>query len=77
MYMRENGSNEDYVRPGDRMRNSALGLTLELLANDSKALYMYNGLLANNLVADVNEQGNAGTTYLRYCNNNSQSRFQN
>ena len=56
--MRENGSNEDYVQSGDRMRNSALSLTLELVANDSQALY--NGLLARYIVADVNEQGNFG-----------------
>ena len=52
------GGKEDYLRAGDQMRNAALGRTLEQIANDSYAFY--NGSLANDIVADVSEQG----TYL-------------
>ena len=47
------------------MRNAALGRTLEQIANDSYAFY--NGSLANDIVADVSEQG----TYPIYNKNDS------
>ena len=47
---------EDYVRVGDRMKDTFLGHTLQKIANDSYTFY--NGSLATDIVADVLEQGN-------------------